>query len=301
MTNLLAFGKDVIGGGDSGGGASPEAIGIKYDEANDMVQLYYNGQWCNWQSGGMTYPVGTETVFNYTGQVAEFIIPATGNWKLEVYGSKGGNASSYSGGLGGYATGEITLSKNDKLYITVGSAGLAGSTPTGGYNGGGNGKYYTASGYVLTGGGGGGATHIADHKYSNGLLVDYDQYRNALLIVAGGGGGAYYDTSVHARDHAGGTGGGTTGGNGAGESGTISNTGGTQTTGYAFGLGQTCTGTYGGGGGGGGFYGGIGNQLCSAGGGSGYLNTSKLIAGTYSMTNGVRKGDGFARLTYLGV
>ncbi len=156
--------------------------------------------------------IGTEYTFNYTGSEQEFSVRCEGNYKLEVWGAQGGDASglsNHTGGYGAYATGIITVSKNDKLYINVGGSGnIRNSDGTevtngNGYNGGSSttgwqdhtnytyrGKYYS--------GGGGGATHIA--KVS-GLLKDLESYKGTLvdnkyyvsdeiLIVAGGGGAA---------------------------------------------------------------------------------------------------------------
>ena len=83
---------------------------------------------------------------------------------------------------------------------------------------------------VNVGGGGGGATHIATKP---GLLSELENYKTSeIIIAAGGGGGANVDgTNCH-----GGYGGGTCG---------------TQTSGYAFGLGGSVNTSSGGQGGGG--------------------------------------------------
>ena len=279
--------------GNGGGGGS---AGIRYDEETDMVQLFYNGEWVDWKSG-VAYPIGTFTEFQITLQVEEFTIPADGIYKLEVYGAAGGTPNgTYVGGKGGYAVGNKEFNKGDKIYICVGEQGktqvnVAGRT-TKSYNGGG---YAASGGNGQSAGAGGGATHIALQKYDDGTLTKYDTHREALLIVAGGGGGGYYDTTAGGRNGIGGTGGGTNGGS---NNGGTSRSGGTQSTGYAFGEGQSEY-TYGAGAGGG-WYGGYAGGLSPAAGGSGYVNTSELISGSTNMENGVRSGNGYAKITYLG-
>lgn len=99
-------------------------------------------------------------------------------WGAE--GGKGGRGSTNTnahGALGGYAIGYISLSKNNKIYVCVGSKGETAPTDgytssyvprggAGGYNGGGKGgnaakSYGSNHTYLRGGGGGGGATHIA--------------------------------------------------------------------------------------------------------------------------------------------
>lgn len=66
--------------------------------------------------------VKDEYNFEYIGDVQEFIVPQTGEYKIECWGADGGNATSdgkvYSfGGKGGYTSGNIELEKGEKLYI----------------------------------------------------------------------------------------------------------------------------------------------------------------------------------------
>ena len=84
--------------------------------------------------------------FNYTGNVQSIeLLP--GKYKLEVWGAEGGgrrlsgNSASGLGGLGGYATGILTLRKKTRLYIYVGGHGLSSTSgiASGGWNGGGSG------------------------------------------------------------------------------------------------------------------------------------------------------------------
>ena len=212
-------------------------------------------------------------------------VPCSGEYKLEVYGAEGSTYNK-AGGKGGYATGNVKLSANEKIYIGVGGSGSSGSN-----NGGGKAPATSANG--------GGATHIALGTTNRGELKNYEDYQSEVLIVAGGGGaGGYYGV--------GGAGGGTTGNSGIGASSGSGNlgggTGGTQTSGYAFGEGGSCT-SYLCSAGGGGWYGGGASRenttspsnTPSGGGGSGYVGG--VTNGT--MSNGVRSGNGYAVITLV--
>ena len=241
----------------------------------------------------------------YTGNVQTFTAPSATTYKLEVWGAQGGS----SGGNGGYSVGNKTLSSSNNLYICVGSAGgnySGNNGGSGGYNGGGKGGTGFQGGYSWTiagGGGGGGATHIAITN-NRGVLKNYVNNKNEILIVAGGGGG-------NGHGQLAGTGGGTNGGNAISSRNTYTISGATQTSGYAFGQGQdgkTKTqagdnGAEGNGGGGGGYYGGptiqnVGTgSNCSGTGGSGYIGG--VTNGT--TTAGVSEGNGKALITWMTV
>ena len=260
--------------------------------------------------------INEEFLFDYTGSEEEFRIPATGKYKLEVWGAQGGNAkANYYGGYGGYSTGVFKTKKGTKVYINVGGSGKSGCTTkacAGGYNGGG----YTGgitSGSVYNGSGGG-ASHIAT---KSGLLSNLSGYKdtagtnlsNEILIVAGGGGGAtqHNNSSSFGFSHIGGSGGGISGGgvcnsSASADQGSASGCGGSQTGTGAGTPGRTTYVTYGGFG-----YGGGNNNVCTywdnwvaarkiyapgagagwyggstgthgfAGGGSGYIASPKLI------------------------
>ena len=126
---------------------------------------------------------------------------------------------------------------------------------------------------------------------------------NKIYIIAGGGGGAFKCNNSSVWGGNGGAGGGENGGSSSYgwdnstdlddniRSGPFA--GGTQTSGYAFGLGGGRTGYYAGGGGG--LYGGISICRSSGSGGSGYIGG--VTNG--SMTSGVRSGNGYAEITYI--
>lgn len=266
-------------------------------------------------------------VYNYTGGMQSLTITQAGSYKLEVWGAQGGHSN---GGKGGNSYGNKSLSNGNILYVCVGGQGEAVYTDdggtfsragAGGYNGGGAGGagYSTCSG----GSGGGGATHIA--ITTSGTLytvLNNASTKNNVLIAAGGGGGGntwFYDKlpnaipeEAAARNCRGGSGGGTTGGASDGYTYTAGNPvmsisqGCSSNSYYALGKGQdgiektsgSCGGE-GNGGGGGGYYGGFSNQSTGmnsnalGGGGAGYIGG---VTGG-STTNGVREGNGYARIT----
>ena len=280
----------------------PDGSGTTYDleetvvpTANQSSSVVLYAQWA---------PVSAAS-FTYSGSGSTYNAPEDGIYKLEVWGAQGGSYdTTYYGGYGAYATGEIRLTKGDALYIHVGGKGTAAPKPisgtfsnTGGYNGGG--AAYATSDCGNFAASGGGATHIAT---AAGQLTSLSSNKGAIYIVAAGGGGASYrkcsDTDWHYSS----------GGNGGGIEGTpplvFNNSGwtlthaggGTQTAGGTKGLqnneqGSTA-GTFGKGGswnsanrsqnyvsaigGGGGFYGGGGGMFIGGAGGSSYIGNEHL-------------------------
>lgn len=264
---------------------------------------------------------GDSQSFSYTGGMQSFTAPQKGIYKLEVWGAQGGN----SGGLGGYSYGHVLLEKGAVLYICCGQAGSKTSSTS--YNGGGGGKsqhFGFTDNYqpTPTGGSGGGATHIA--TVTGTLSSIGSSNLSKILIVAGGGGGHADGDGLGTAYGLGGTGGGTNGGASTGFS-SWKYSGGTQTSGNAFGQGQTAATAWGdwsgnenyacnaSGGGGGGLYGGKASDVtgnhkeaasCGGGGGSGYTGgvpSLTYFGTTYAsgMTNGKRSGSGYAVITFV--
>ena len=125
-----------------------------------------------------------------------------GNYKLETWGAQGGSVinsgTTYRGGYGAYAVGNLQINENKTIYVNVG--GTAGSgysigntdyVTQGGYNGGGatGGRWTGNANATQLYGAGGGCTHIA---YDTGLLSELGSTENVLLIAAGGGGAEYF-------------------------------------------------------------------------------------------------------------
>ena len=240
--------------------------------------------------------------FAYTGTVQEYVVPVTGLYKLEAWGGQGNrnfvhkNYTSY-GGKGGYSVGYATFKKGTVLYIACGGQGSVNGV--GGFNGGGSGKIYQGDSYC---GGGGGATHIA--KVTDLLSkIGKENFDKNGLIVAGGGGGAFPYNNGNGY---GGSGGGINGGNGTSgwDPAQWIGTGGTQTSGYAFGTGGPASSNAGYGCSGGGYYGGM-PSYSGGGGGSGWLGgvpeiTYNGTTYTPSTSNGANTGNGKAKISYIG-
>ena len=274
----------------------------------------------------------TEYIFNYTGAEQVFTVPKTGTYKLETWGAQGGKSimnGAYQdiGGYGGYSIGFISLNKDETLYIYTGGHGSDGkinvADSLGGFNGGGNGHWDKKDDDAS--GGGGSATHISRVAK---LLFNLENNKSDILIVSGGGGGA-------AWNYTSGNGGGFNGTIGY-KSEALYSVNGTQISGYKFGQGGHGSDSAGtpGGGGGGGYFGGYGgyiadvndhlNDAIPGAGGSGYIGNSLLTnkamycynctesseetTKTVSTTcaeetpteNCAKKGNGYARITYIG-
>jgi len=277
--------------------------------------------------------------YAYTGDYQEYVVPKTGYYKIELWGAQGGN-STY-GGKGAYTSGALRLTKGEQLYIYVGGEGFAnsGALSEGGYNGGGDGAngistYASPDGY-----GGGGATDIryfGAEISTDDLIWNSTLGLNSRIMIAAGGGGSILWNSLRGAN------GGTIQGDSSlttiqcGGAGTTISAG-TQTSGYAFGVGANgipvvtaaSCGAEGRGGGGGGYYGGyaqtsssgIDSNAPGAGGSSfisGYAGVNAITSPTnrthtnntlhYSnkyfidgqMQSGVNSRNGKAKITYIG-
>ena len=329
----------VLATGSLGPNASINySLRLWMDEATPMTTDAMNK---SFRSKAVVVATPTKSVdFDYTGTEQVFTAPVSGTYKLETWGAQGGdNVFSSGGGYGGYANGLIYLNSNEIVYISIGGMGetisLNGkeNITQGGYNGGGQGgrgydfKFYT-------GAGGGGATSIQSKLIGDGQLKNYENNKENVLIVSGGGGGLSGNEWLE-------------GGNSITVTSKYEDTiyswggsamGATQTSGYAFGIGQNANdkktsggfGSEGNGGGGGGYYGGFANLAegqnsdDAGAGGSGYIGNSLLTnkamycynceesseesTKTISTTcaeetptsNCAKKGNGYARITYIG-
>lgn len=238
--------------------------------------------------------------FSFTGAQQTFTVPAcVTQLQVQLSGAQGGSHNTNcQGGLGGSASGLLTVSPGQVLNIFVGGQG--GSNGPAGYNGGGIGDL---NGYSEAAGGGG----ASDIRLGGTTLND------RVVVAGGGGGGGRCDCGTHT----GGAGGGSTGGTGLG---TNPGFGGTQSVGGAAGAdacnsssstpgllgiggngGSGGCGAGGGGGGGGGYYGGGGggtggncNNASGGGGGSSYTGGVSNPA----TSSGVRLGNGVITITY---
>ncbi len=281
----------------------------------------------------ITYVKDGQFNLRYSRTVNQFTAPFSGYYKLEGWGAAGGSsmriddnypevwsgvgvtmnqyntAYEVEGGRGGYSSGYIYLTANQKIYYAVGEMGkgfyqkdkelfatdskgntygkVIGEVLHSPFNGGGNCVLNDGQGYAHIASGGG-ATHFALTKDGSGILSSYQNDRGNVLLVAGGGGGS--GTYLHLGTQycyfgRGGSGGGPE------SQGNYDNY--TSRDGYVYSAkGSTligsdssslAPGSFGQGGsnkttgGGGGYFGGSTAGGAGAAGGSGYVNTNYLL------------------------
>ena len=272
------------------------------DTVEDALNDLYQNNSCSALPEECEYLKTHPYEYEYEGKVQTLIISCPGDYKIELWGAQGGNyifggnqyyeSRTHKGGLGGYVSGVIHL-YSTILHIYVGgqSSGL-----TGGYNGGSNGDQYVMIGYTYAFLGGGGATDVRIwENIENNYAINSKEGINSRIMVAGGGGAAGWEKD-------------------GGEGG--------LTTNLSTSLYQGSNSSQGSGAGGGFLAGNPGGKDQPGSGGSSYvsgcdgcksvtsINDSTLTDNSnhYSgkvftdivMTPGVNKGNGKAKITYLG-
>jgi hypothetical protein len=165
-----------------------------------------------------------EYKFEYTGDYQEFEAPYTGYYKMECWGAQGGSYGG-TGGKGAYTSGNVYLTKGQKVYVYVGQTGEGLQTET--YNGGGK------SGALYSTRSGGGATDI---RLESGSWDNFDSLKSRIMVAAGGGGSV--GPSYSCNGGAGGALVGAAGSKGGTGSGYVIAGGGTQTSGGTAGTGS---------------------------------------------------------------
>lgn len=134
--------------------------------------------------------IGTKIwTYEYKNNYDVFTVPASGKYKIELWGAQGGTYNTMAiGGLGAYTSGEIILEENTELWVYVG-----GTTTTweGGYNGGGNGTHdFFHDDITRSFSGGGGATDI---RLVKGECTEFNSLKSRIMVAASGGGGYFFD------------------------------------------------------------------------------------------------------------
>ncbi|MDM5450995.1 glycine rich domain-containing protein [Peribacillus simplex] len=142
----------------------------------------------------------------YTGNVQSFTVPYTGTYKLETWGAQGGNDNLnvsftyHKGGLGGYAEGEVSLTKGETIYAVVGGQGAnAPSVTNGGYNdGGGNDRSGSGGGvdyggkFDMDGGYAGGPSYGNNKTATQTNGYSFGRGESVPFIDSGAGDGGWY-------------------------------------------------------------------------------------------------------------
>ena len=233
-------------------------------------------------------PKGTEYVFDYTGEEQEFTAPKSGQYKVELWGAGKPWGSLAAGGA--YVSGNISLKKNETLYVYVGGQPKDCSVQF-------NIGYQSYSCHSS------GATDI---RLVNGEWNNTVSLRSRIIVAGGAGGvGGCNDWSVEGSP-AGGSAGGLAGYSGGacyqhGKNYRAPSIGGNQTAGGAFGYSPAST--TGGPTGGNGYYSGysnagVGGCVAGAGGGSSYISGhTGCVAITSSENQTPRKGTDNANCT----
>lgn len=132
-------------------------------------------------TGSLTYDKNAAEVIPTEFKPHIFTAPMDGYYSFHLYGSAGGGAGKPGtnqpsrGGKGGYAAGQVLLTKGQQVLVTCGGQGSnadsVGASRSGGYNGGGNANTGNVGGW-----GGGGATDVATNfVYKAGGLLNTNQ------------------------------------------------------------------------------------------------------------------------------
>lgn len=117
----------------------------------------------------------TKWVFEYSGQIEDFVIPPyIRKLQIEAFGAQGGTypRTVNYGGRGAYASGVINVIREETLKILVGQKGLDGFS---------------------AGGGGGGSFVVRQHE---------DDFLEPLVVAGGGGGAGFYSSGGSGKDTA---------------------------------------------------------------------------------------------------
>jgi hypothetical protein len=149
---------------------------LAYVAGEDWLALYQLKYPFTFTSGGVTGRAGPslsqlQSAYNaswtstYLGMttngIQRWTVPSTGNYTVDCYGAKGGNAGAQPGGFGARAKGTFALTKGDVYQILVGQPGTQ-------------------------------TTHSQDSQpiSSGGGWSGFIDSANVPLVIAGGGGGA---------------------------------------------------------------------------------------------------------------
>ena len=255
------------------------------------------------------YTCTTDTIYNYTGSLQTFVVPAgVTSVNIEVLGAQGGSVNitcTAAGGLGAQMIGDFAVTPGEVLTILVGQQGF-----TNGQDGGGGGGSFVVNSLndpLIIAGGGGGATNninACGGGVLNGIdaTITTDGTASGNGVVAGG-------TAGNGGGASGGSGGGgggfftdgTAGAGLPGDNGKSYLNGGAGGNGNdndfgGYGGGGAGWFTGGNGGGGGGYSGGAtsGDMPFTGGGGGGSYNT-----GTNQLnTAGVQTGNGMVIISF---
>lgn len=166
------------------------------DTENKVYRLYQSRDKENWVQIYSANDISNITSIHktvlYTGNITNYVVPATGLYTLKVQGAQGGNYERYQGGLGGSIEAQFWLQAGEVLTYNIGGQN--------GYNGGGlatmyaNGGGYSIvtsnrKGTLLVAGGGGGASALGNGNAGGSQASVNAESSNGQSGESGGGGG----------------------------------------------------------------------------------------------------------------
>ena len=159
-------------------------------DINRTVNVAPMGPWIFTSAGatGRFGPTQAQIDANYSGTglegavtinathqgIQEWDVPASGKYRVQVWGAQGGGniQESADGGRGALISGYVNFSNSEKIYILVGQSGTNGNRSGGG--GGGSfvasGLSFEASSPIIAAGGGGGASYWLSGQ--NGIISE---------------------------------------------------------------------------------------------------------------------------------
>ena len=143
-----------------------------------------------------TYSPGSQT-FTYTGGMVTWTAPCATSVTITAIGAAGANTGCCNYGFGGSASGNLTITPGETLYVTVGGVGGSGISYAAGYNGGGGGgtsnqyRSYLGSDYYGAGGGGASDVRVGGTGLTNRVIVGGGGGGTSNFGSNGGGGGGY--------------------------------------------------------------------------------------------------------------
>ena len=124
--------------------------------------------------------------FSYSGNYLTFTVPFTGTYTIECWGAQGkwrNYQTNQAFGRGAYVKGDITLTKDEELYIFIGEQGHA-TNNSGTWNGGG----FYVGGHASHGSGGASTDVRLTKTSATNVWKDFTSLKSRIIVAAGGAG-----------------------------------------------------------------------------------------------------------------
>lgn len=127
-----------------------------------------------------------------TQGIQEWVVPASGNWQIDIAGAAGGVGISGSGGNGAVLSLKVQLVSGTRLSVVVGQMGGSynnSNSYPGGSGGGGSFVYKTSdNSFIAAAGGGGGGASASSNLFSSQTTAHgkYDTTTASSVTISGG-------------------------------------------------------------------------------------------------------------------